>query len=392
MKSLKINCAICDARSVSEKTLESYEGIKINCASILTTPASRELLGRYNVSMNCASVLSVEEGVRLVTVNGKSEIRPTDPMGEKKFLVVNGQISIVPGSEEVLTQYAGILINGKVICPESLQGALGMMTVNGKAVVYPDEAIVLDDTAAIDKLFALRAKNKLYWSDGRMIMTDPRLDAAGLEAKGATFSAPEFIIAESLVESVLPMIDEKADIKVVPDGTRVIGDDVELTASTLRRYGTRLYVLDDLEADDTAAAVLEKIEYLHICGDVRLTEGVEDLFHEKAEVEGAVESLKVIQGRCMSGLPMVKITRWMLDQEEDGIVVSDCAMVKLDADVDNDTILKKLTFTDCAMVRCTPDQEDAVAMVSSDVAKIGGVEEAAENGDLTRINCAEYVL
>lgn len=392
MKQLKVNCAICDARSVSEKTLASYEGIKINCATILTTPASRELLGRYNVSMNCASMQSLEEGVKLVTINGASEIKPTDAIGEKKFLVVNGKVNIVPGSENVLQQYVGILINGKVICPESLRGALSMMTINGKAVVYPDEATVLDDTAAIDKLFALRAKNNLYWSAKRMIMTDLKLDTAKLEGKGATFSAPEFIIAESLVEAVLPMIDEKADIKVVPDGTRVIDDDVELSASTLRRYGTKLYVLDDFEADEDSVSALEKLEYLHICGDASLAESVEELFHEKAEVEGDVEILNATNGRCLMGVPMVKVTRWMLEQERDGIRISDCATVKLEADVDNDLILKKLAISDCAMVRCTPEQEDAVAMVSSDVAKIGGGDEPEEDKDVTKINCAEYVL
>lgn len=392
MKQLKVNCAICDARSVSEKTLESYEGIKINCATILTTPASRELLGRYNVSMNCASMQSLDEDVKLITINGQSEIKPTDVVGEKKFLLVNGKVNIVPGSAQVLEQYAGILINGKVICPESLRGALSMMTINGLAVVYPDEAIVLDDTATIGKLFALRAKNKLYWSAGRMIMTDLKLDPAALEAKGAAFSAPEFIIAESLVEAVLPMIDEKADIKVVPDGTQVIDDDVEFSASTLHRYGTRLYVLDDFEADEDSASALEKLEYLHVCGDASLAETVEELFHEKAEVEGDVEILNATNGRWLRDIPMVKVTRWMLEQERDGINISDCATVKLEADVDNDMILKKLTISDCAMVRCTPEQEDAVAMVSTDVAKIGGEDAPEEDKDVTKINCAEYVL
>lgn len=394
MKNLTVNCATCDTRFVSEKTLQTYGEIRINCATVLTSPASRELMNQYNVSMNCATVLSLDEDVKLVTVNGKSEIKPTDAIGGKKYLIVNGKVTIAPGSEKVLEQYAGIMINGKVVCPESLSGVLGMMTINGKSVVYPDEAIVLDDCATIGKLFALRAKNKLYWSSKRMIMTDIQLDAAKLEAKGASFRAPEFIIAESLVEAMLPLIDEKADIKVVPDGTKVVDDHLELTESILSRWGTRLYVLSDVKADEKSASVLEKIEYLHVCGDARLAACVEEIFFQKAEVEGET---RVLKGSCLMDLPMVKITRWMLEQEQECLTVEDCAMVKLDADVDNDTILKKLIFNDCALIRCTPEQEDAVTMVSTDVAQIGSDGKGALGivGDIFSgqcVNCSEYVL
>lgn len=397
MKNLVVNCATCDARFVSEKTLQSYEQIRISCATMLTTPASRELMNQYNISMNCATVLSLDEDVQLVTVNGKGEIKPTDAVGGKKYLLVNGKATIHPGTEKVLEQYVGMTVNGKILCPESLSGVLNRMTVNGKAVVYPDEAIVLEDTATIDKLFTLRAKHKLYWSAKRMILTDPKLDAARLGEKGATFCAPECILAESLVEDLLPLIDEKADIKVVPDGTVVVDDDIELTESTLRRYGTKLYVLSDGKILGDCAPVLEKVEYLHICGSASVAESVEALFHQKAQVEGEVKIIKGSQGRCLTDMPMVKITRWMLEKEKDGITVEDCALVKIDADVDCESILEKLTFMDCALIRCTPEQEGAVAMVSTDVAQIGSDDKGmmgtlADMFSGQSINCAEYVL
>lgn len=395
MKNLTVNCATCDARFVSEKTLESYEQIRINCATMLTTPATRELMNQHQVSMNCATVLSLDADVKLVSINGKGEIRPADAVGGKKYLLVNGKALIHPGTEKVLEQYVGVMINGKVLCPESLSGMLGMMTINGKAVIYPDEAIVLEDTATIGKLFPLRAKNKPYWAAKRMIMTDPKLDTAKLAEKGATFCAPECILAESLVEALLPLIDEKADIQVVPDGTVVMDDDLELTESTLRRYGTKLYILSDARVLEEGP--LEKMEYLHICGDASVAEAVEALFYEKAQAEGEIKILKGPQGRCLTAMPMVKITRWMLEKEPEGLTVADCALVKLDADVDSDMILEKLTFTDCALIRCTPEQEGAVAMVSTDVAQIG-TDDGGMMGTLADafsgqcINCAEYVL
>lgn len=394
MKTFNINSAICDTRFASEKTLQAYDHIRINSATVLVTPASREKLAQYNVSMNCARVLSLDEDVELVSVNGKAEIKPGDAVTGKKYLMINGKAIIAPGSEEVLRQYVGISVNGKVICPESLSGVLSMMTVNGKTVVYPDDAVLLDDSAVIGKLFALRAKNKLYWSAKRMIMTDLQLDAARLEAKGATFSAPGFIIAESLLDTMVSLIDEKADIQVVPDGTVVVDDDLTLSESALRRYGTRLYVLGDFEADENSRSALEKIEYLHVCGDASLAASVEELFFQKAEVEG---DTKLLKGLYLCNKAMVKITKWMLEQEKDGVTVANCAMVKLDADVDNETILNKLNVNDCALIQCTPEQEGAVALICTDVAEIGSDKQAptdAIKDVLTgeTVNCAEYVL
>lgn len=304
MKKLTVNCATCDARSVTQQTLESFESIMINAATIITTPASKVLMAQYHVTMNCANALTLDEDAELITVNGKSEIKPSDAVTGKKYLVVNGKVSIAPGSEKVLEHYVGMLINGKVICPESLSGALGMMTVNGKTVVYPDGAVILEGSTVINKLFTLRAKNKLYWADKRLIMADPQLDPAALAAKGASFSAPEVIITESLVDGLLPLIDEKADIQVVPDGTTVVDDDVKLTNGTIRRYGDKIYVLNDFEAGKDSAEALERIEYLHICGDAEVDAQVEELFYQKAEIEGEVTVLSPTGAGAFRTCPM----------------------------------------------------------------------------------------
>lgn len=60
-KKLIINAAICDARSVSETTLESYEDININAATVLVSNETKELMARYNVTMNTAEVTEVSK-------------------------------------------------------------------------------------------------------------------------------------------------------------------------------------------------------------------------------------------------------------------------------------------------------------------------------------------
>ena len=81
------------------------------------------------------------------------------------------------------------------------------------------------------------------------------------------------------------------------------------------------------------------------------------------------------------GAPKLRLNREMLQLYPEGIVCVGCAMVTLDAALEPDTIAKKLTFEDCAMVKCTALQENAVNAVSKDVAQICVPEDAEKRRD-----------
>ena len=273
-KKMIINCGDCDARNVSEETLAAYESIVINAGTVLVTPESKNLLNRYAVTMNCGDVLELEKDVKLSSINGSAQIKSTDVVPVRTYLDINGSLDIGPNTEKVLQQYVGISVNGTVTYPESMGGFLSGLSVNGSTVCYPDDAIVLKRNAVIDKVFALRAKNKRYWSAKRMIMVDPELNAAALAAKGATFSTKEVILAQSKVEDLIGLIDETAEIIIVPDCTSVIRDDVELDDALIRKCGTKLYILGDLRIPKEAG---ETLAWLYTNEESRIR-GAEDLF------------------------------------------------------------------------------------------------------------------
>lgn len=405
-KKMIINCGDCDARNVSEETLAAYESIVINAGTVLVTPEAKNLLNRYAVTMNCGDVLELEKDVKLSQVNGSAQIRSSDMVPGRTYLVVNGSLEIGPNTEKVLQQYAGISVNGSVTCPESMGSYLNMLSVNGSTVCYPDEAVVLKRNAVIDKTFVLRAKKKLYWSAKRMIIVDPELDAAALAAKGATFSTKEVILAQSKVEALIDLIDEQAEIVIVPDGTAVIRDDVELDDTVLRKYGTKLYIIGDLHVPKEAGEALTKLEYLSVQGDAGVTEQWKELLLEKADrITG---DIKVLRGRTITGKMSARISGWMLEQEPEGISVVDCMKVRLDEDIPNQLILERLSVRDCMNVECTPEQESALGAVCEDVMKIGqgGEESDLGIGDILKgdlggakelldtkvINAGDYVL
>ena len=60
----------------------------------------------------------------------------------------------------------------------------------------------------------------------------------------------------------------------------------------------------------------------------------------------------------------------MLAQYPEGIACVDCAKVRLDPALLPDEIAKHCQFDGCALVQCTEVQQNAVAAVSRNVAKI----------------------
>ena len=409
-KKLIINCGDCDARNVSEETLAAYESVSINAGDVLVTPETKALLSRYGVTLNSGNVMELDQDVKVTTFNGPAEIKSTDIVGQRVYATFNGPLEIGPDTQTVLDSYAGIVANGPVTCPESMSGYIGSkIRANGPIRLYPDGAIVLKRNAVIDKLFVLRAKPRLYWAAKRMVMVDPQLDAEKLAAKGVTFSSREVIIAESKVEALIGLIDEKADIIVVPDGTAVIQDDVELTDVTVKKYGTKLYITGDLMVTETGEAALSKLEYLNVQGDTTVIAALKDTLLEKAELGGDVKVPRFHKGRLICDKMIFRVTKWMLEREE-GLTIRDCITVVLDAEIPSELILARLEISDCVEVKCAPEQEAAVSMICHDVVNVGqamqvdgsmGIEDmikSAMNGqqeepsDTKVINAGDYVL
>ncbi len=407
-KKLVINCAECDTRKAVKENYEQYESITINAAAVVMNSTSKALLQELPITLNCANVHDVPDDVDLKTVNGSAEIKSGDNVPDNPFiLLVNGSLTIGPNTEKYLQKCVGMTINGSVCYPESMAAYLGKMNVYGSSSCYPDGAIILKSNTVIDHLFALRAKNSIYWSPRRLIMTDPDLAPQKLLEKGCRFASEEVIIAKSKVEAMIELISEDTDIIIVPDGTAVVLDDLTLDARALRRYGEKLYVVGDAEVP-VEGDCLDSIQYLVVKGDAVVPQQRRDRFMEVlTDLEGEVEILKP-RGFRIEDRPSVKITKWMLDQHPDGLDIRDCVAVKLSPELTKEQIVNQLHIADCAMVRCSVDQEDAVTMISEDVVQItvnesddnieigstikSALSGLAGNADTKVINAADYVM
>lgn len=404
-KKLIINCTSCDARNIQEENYAHYESITMNCTLVLANARAKEVLNKLPVALNCTNMLEMDEDVDLRVVNGGAEIKSNDIISPVRFyLMVNGSMTIGSDTKKQLAQCIGMTVNGSLTCPESVYASLAGVKVNGSVTCYPDGAVILKSNAVIDKLFALRAKNRLYWSSRRIIMTDSELDPDMLRSKGAHFSAQEVIIAESKVEGLLELIDEKAEIIIVPDNTTVVLDDITLDETALQRYGRQLYVIGDVTIPEYGA-VLDQWSYLNIRGDAWVFPKDQEKFFEiVTKISGQVKT-PIPEGATIQDKFSVKITKWMLEQQSMILTVRDCMMVKIADDIPKKLMMDRLRIEDCASVKCSEELEDVVSMICTDVAQIGNGNDENQTGilqgilgglkgalDTKVVNATEYVM
>lgn len=376
-KKLMINTAVCDLRGATAEKLDQYEAVTVNAATIVTSPAAQALLAGYPVQLNAAEIVELPDGeeVRVTQQNGKFTIGASSAAPkEKTMLTVNGTLTIEPGAEQALAGYLRIVVNGTVCCPESLAGALaGILSVNGTMTAYPDGAVLLKRTFVMDDTFALRAKNALYFAERRVVMLDPAIDPQALLDRGVRFKTKDALIAKGLADAAVPLFDDTVNLRILPDGCAFVNDDATLGEPLLRRYGTKLYINGDLTIEKNGEPLLARIEYLVVDGDVKLPAALEQAFYAiNAEYDG----VRVLRGRQLCDKPMLRIDRALLERNPEGLQIIDCTIVRLAEDIPPELIEERLTFNDCGMIRCTDEQEGAVALVAEDVGMIGKDAEA----------------
>lgn len=398
-KNLKVNCAVCDVRNITEELLSAYEEVKINAASMITSPAAQALLGRYAVKLNCASTITLEENVRFSTINGPLSITAGQAVPEEKlFLVVNGPVDIEAGCEEVLKSYSGMIVNGPVTCPESIAGLLGAFTTNGPVRAYPDGAICLKSRTVLDRFFHLRAKkDALYYAGSKIVALAPDIDFGKLAEKNVRFVTKRLLVTESLAEAAVPLFDEKADIVILPDGCAYVDDDAELNGTLIKRYGGKLYVDGRLTVGSDAAAVLDQVSYLWVTGTLRVCRSLKD---RVLEMDLTYDKLRVVGGVLICDRPALELTAALLSDAEDGVSIVDCANVTIAEDVTPELLKEQLVSITDSIVFCASKEQMSTVQalaVDSAVSYLEPDEEDGEDGDdedgnTVKINAALYTL
>lgn len=397
-KNLKINAAVCDVRRVTEEYLSGFGSVKINSATLITSPEAQAVLGKCGVQVNAASNVSLtDEAIRFSTVNGPMTLSAGQAVPEQRTAaIINGPLTLEPGCEKVLESYAYLCINGPVTCPESITALLRGFQINGPIRAYPDGAVVLKKNTVLDRVFHLRARqDALYFAAKQVVALAPDINFARLAEKNVRFITKRLLVAESLAESAVPLFDERTDIEILPDGCAYVDDDVVLDDTLVRRYGGKLYIDGDLTVNAGSAAALDQVSYLRVDGDLLVTRGMED---RVLGMDIVYDGLCVVGDTLIDGRPSVEVSAAMLEAASDGVSVVNCARVELAEDIAPELLREKLvSLAGCACVKCTGEQRPVVEAIARDVAHISCGEEEEdekdeEDGNTVSINAALYTI
>ncbi|MBQ7500485.1 MAG: hypothetical protein IJT91_06290 [Clostridia bacterium] len=379
MKNKVINAAVCDARGVTEESLSGFDSIRINAAALIVSEKSKAILNKYNVSINAADTIEIPDGKNIVMkfMNGSGEIGP-DSDGTDTFLMANGKLIVQSGSMEALRSYYKIMINGKALLPKSLRGQTSNIQVNGKVDYYPDGATILKSDTVIDDLFIARASNDIYYCTGKLFFTDSGINTEKIISGNMKFYADKILIAEGILPKIITAFDEETEIVKIPDGCRLIKEDIEISTKVIKRYGTRLCVCGDVSVVEAEA--LSSLEYLFVDGKVTINKNLEEAFGELDAVYEELEISDPDVGRISDRVSVV-VGAVSVGKYKNGLRITDCAKVTIREDLDPEIITEKIKIVDCALVTCTKEQEEAVNFVSDGVAKIKVIGSETEDSE-----------
>jgi hypothetical protein len=361
-KSLQINAVLCDMREISEEVLKEHETVRINAPVVIMTKESKELVAKYNVSINSVCVKEIEGNAEIAVKNGNFKIIPEQKPAVPTILVVNGLLNIAPNTEDVLSGYSLIIVNGKASCPDNMSGNAASIQVNGKMDFYPSDAVMLKKTFVLDKVFILRAEEANYYASSRVVILDNSLDVKRLSEKKVHFTTPKALIAEGMAEETIGLFDSETDITLLPDGCAFINDDAVFSEKVLRRYGDKLYINGDLTINTNAEDSLKQLKYLNVNGTVKISKNLHEAFEE---IDVIYDDIIYVKGIIIENKPNVEIDKNLLERNPQGITVCDCAKVRLSEDIQPEMIGQSLQFWSCAMVKCSPEQRSAVELVSN---------------------------
>lgn len=379
-KTFIINCDICDARKVNEETLAEYEKIIINGDVLVVDGRSKEIVNRLPIVYNGDQVMELEQDTEFVVCNGACEISGDVSVPKKTLLVVNGTLTIHPGSERAMENYCQIVANGLVCYPESMAAYMGKIHANGSVECYPDDSIFLDSRFAPNKYFVLRArKGASYYAQEKVLLTDPELDVAGLAEKDVHFLTKTLVVPEEKLENAILLVDEKTDLQVIPAGYAYVQGDTELTEELIYRYGSRLYIDGSLKFMPESAELLPQLEGLEVTKDILLTEKQLEAFRK---IRAKYKNIVLTKGKILKDKMNATLDLLMLEDTPEGIQFQNCVSVSVDPEVSRERILSDVEFRNCVKIVCTPEQKSAVEVVSKNVAKIcdGGDEKEGDNG------------
>ena len=202
------------------------------------------------------------------------------------------------------------------------------------------------------------------------------------------------IVAESLLDTAALLLDEDAEIILVPEGCSCVKGDICLDQKLVRRYGKKLLITGNVT--DAQTGVAAALEYLQVIGQAMIPESELEAFESVCESCSEVTNYK---GKLLRDIGELAVDQKLLEAAKE-LTVVDCGCVRVVEGVTAEQIKDRLFLKDCGAVECAEELQGILRLQSDGVGAFSGKETAqgAENstgeadGKVTKISAMKYVM
>jgi hypothetical protein len=371
-KTMTIYCEICDTRRIQEKAYQGYDKIILNAEVVIVNGQSKAVLEKLNINCNAEEFIEVDNDngsdIPLVSINGVYSIGSAVPAEEHIILMINGSLMINPGAEEALKHYKAILVNGSVLCPDSMSAHLSRMSINGSTAIYPDGYILLPNNFVIDKYFPLRAANNgKYFVPNAVKLLDKTVNTAQLAEKNIQFKTKKLLVPEEKIEEVAPLFEESTEFIVIPCGFTAVDGNAKLDGELIKKYGNKIFVYGNLDAKGDISDITSQIDSLKITGRVALTKKSAVEFNK---INAEYKKADIVKEVILRNKAVVRLNNDSISLSAEGISLINCGVVTIESDVIPQSIIRLVDMKNIGTVVCSQEQVTAVEMIGINIGRI----------------------
>jgi len=394
------NIGVLDIRKATEETVASMGAVG-NVGLILHSPETAHLVARMRAG-NLGITVEVPPGFEMRTHNGNLVIThnyfedETTPV----FLLVNGRLEIardVP-PEQIASGLGGLVVNGQLIYPESLAGALKskIRQVNGEELSYPEGDRLVRGSLKMDQTY-LRSLG----------------DSSTLVVTG-TLNMPE-VLPNDLLEQKLRKLHVKGSVrcyaenaetilarlsdrhwnphmKVIPSGFALIQRRVVLDHASLRSLpGRKLYCTRRTQVDNELdpAILDESLEALICEGLLICPTALKEVISRKCNVLETKTAFYEGEPWIVDGVLELAASRFDYLEGKSSLFVF--GVLTISPDVEPGVLADRLADVhNFGLINCAVEQMGAIQarLRTND----GVLEESTEAGDTDGLNVGYLAL
>lgn len=251
-KTIIKNVNILDMRKTAKETLDKIGFIK-NANVILVSPETAGYLtGIPAKNINTVAEIPADAEIQTcmshVTINASYLSSVPSP----RFLLVMGKAVVEPDAapELIETKLEGMVIMGKLICPEAVAGLLQSKAklLMGSTTTYPEDAVLIANSLVLDDAFlnTLEDRSKLVVTGSLRVVDDVTSElieqkVQALHAHGSILCRQEYALA------IKAKLVGSRSITVIPTGHRLVEGALTLDELTLQTLeNEQLFCMGDV--------------------------------------------------------------------------------------------------------------------------------------------------